>query len=227
MRCYLDRLRFKLRGQPLKHLKQLLDDVGFTKPVIVMHLLFEKDGFQEDAPSGRKFLKGSLSGLPHNKKVEDLHCHIKHDARSTSNKKQSAPRIQLKVVQSGGLESSGIPHYAELTKDAFVDGFSDAIANYDTKKHMPDTHIISEDWGDIMGSKKWPTSTEEKLRIRAAAWNLICELTSRRSQGVSLADIDVQPFLFSRFCILIASLHGPLHSKFMRKHIPKYPRAHE
>ena len=220
-------MRFILKGQPLKHLKVLLDDVGFTAPVIVMHLLFEKDGFHESSIIGRKFLKGCLSGLAHNKPVEDLHCHIKHDAKSTSNKKQSAPRIQLKIVQSGGLESSQIPHYAELTKDAFVDGFSDANANYDTNKHMSDLHTISEEWGDIMGTKKWPTSTEEKLRLKAAAWNIICELATRRSQGISLDDIDVQPFLFSRFCILIASLHGLLHSKYMSKHVSKYPRAHE
>lgn len=227
MRCYLDRLRFKLTGPPLKHLKVLLADVGFTAPVIVMHLLFEKDRFQESSTIGKKFLKGCLSGLAHNKPVEDLHCHIKHDAKSTSNKKQSAARIQLKVVQSGGLEGSEIPHYAQLTKDAFVGGFSDADANYDTNKHMADLHEISEDWGDIMGTKKWPSSTEEKLRLKAAAWNCICELATRRSQGIILGDIDVQPLLFSRFCILIASLHGLLHSKYMSKHISTYPIAHE
>ena len=143
------------------------------KPVRLVWALFERDG--PSSRSGTQLLLACVQTLADNKAVEELHFHLKSDAKKySSSQKQSASHLQHIAIRSKVLESHYLPHAAALTKDVFVE-------NWHRKREFTlpktvnyaSTHCLPAEWSNIMGAKSWRSTTEVDGRASASAWHWI------------------------------------------------------
>ena len=105
--------------------KRLRDDLLVVRstPIRLLHMFYERDGFDSSSRSGQRLLRGLLDTLPDNKIVEDVHNNLRRCAKSNPNPVLKMCHIQDLILSSDVMKERGISHPAELTKTVWCNNF--------------------------------------------------------------------------------------------------------
>ncbi len=145
----------------------------FSAPVRLLMAVCERDKFRVDSVTARRQLATILLVLPDTKCVEDCHQHLRdlqRKGRSLVSSKTSRARA---VMNSGVLESRGVPHRLVL-KSEYVAGVGGASAKLGAL-YNPRKVPLSRRWSTILGQRSWTSTTPESFRKALAAWHWTVE----------------------------------------------------
>lgn len=115
-------------------------------------------------------LKSMLLALPDTKFIEDIHGHVKTDAKSHRHGKQNVVHIQHIITTSQELEKRGIPHPARLNKTSFLRRWKRTKALMSNELFFSKHHKLPKEFSRIMGPKFWGSLGEDQLARGAAAF---------------------------------------------------------
>lgn len=141
-----------------------------------MWAFFERDGAR--SKGGAALLRACEETLADNKGVEELHHALKVDAKTRAfNKRQDTGHMQHLVIHSKVLEHHDIPHAAAVTKDVWMQNVVGTLrkkfSKTNRKTHYARLHRMPHMWSEIMGPKKWRTTSEIESRSAASAWHFL------------------------------------------------------
>ena len=90
---------------------------------------------------------------------------------------QTSCHVQDLILHSEVLVTRSIPHRANLDRDAFLRLFRSVKASgYRSRCHYANRHKeLTKEWSRVMGTKSWPTFSEDSACVGPAALTRWCD----------------------------------------------------
>lgn len=163
---------------------EILDDVRYTvsKPMRLVYQLYQADLTEK----GRDILASLVTRLPDTKFVEDIHQTIRGKAQSQPHEKLNHRQIQSLVETSQTFESRGILHPAALDKKAMLSRWASTKPSDSKQQFLAASEKLPKVFADIVGSKKWPSMSEECLSRSSACWAWLRHYVSEKMNGQNI-----------------------------------------
>ena len=163
---------------------EILDDVRYTvsKPMRLVYQLYQADLTEK----GRDILASLVTRLPDTKFVEDIHQTIRGKAQSQPHEKLNHRQIQSLVETSQTFESRGILHPAALDKKAMLSRWASTKPSDSKQQFLAASEKLPKVLADILGSKKWPSMSEECLSRSSACWAWLRHYVSEKMNGQNI-----------------------------------------
>ncbi len=186
----------------------LAKDLHISPPCRLVFQVHEQNNWGP-CPEGRFVLLPLVSYLPDMKLVEDLHQAIRTDALENPTRRQSPGQIQSVVINSRVLDSREIQHSPMLTEEVVCQKWKVTPDGLKKDTYLASKHKLPEDLSKMMGSKSWPTLSEDTISRSGAAWAWLKHYlgSDLKAIGVKL-QAGVVVFVYFKEFLLLTTTDG-------------------
>ena len=168
-----------------------------TPPVRLLYLACEEHCYSWQSPGGAHLLNGLLRTFSDNKLIEDVHGHLRNNAKG-QNKRMTSHNIQELTTHSRALESREIPHRCKVTRPVFLRSFPHTRDRKRKRRYQARLHKLPKTWSGMMARKNWATISEATIHKSVAAFQWV---THYCRCGLGSQGVRLQHGKFSKFAM--------------------------